>query len=57
MAFVSFVARVHKVTVNVMFEYEFGRVKPIVEDLAAHDVPSDAPAVLVPLVAQPIVSY
>lgn len=29
---------------------------PIVKDLATHDVPSDAPAVLVPLVAQPVVS-
>jgi hypothetical protein len=29
---------------------------PIVEDLAAHDVPADAPAVLIALVAKPIMA-
>lgn len=47
---------VEQVAVDVVLEDELGRVEPVVEDLAAHDVPADAPAVLVALVAQPVVT-
>lgn len=47
---------VEQVTVDVVLEDEAGRVEPVVKDLAAHDVAADAPAVLVALVAQPVVA-
>lgn len=47
---------VEQVTVDVVLEDKFGGVEPVVEDLAAHDVAAHAPAVLVALVAQPVVA-
>lgn len=47
---------VEQVTVDVVLEDEAGRVEPVVEDLASHDVAADAPAVLVALVAEPVVA-
>lgn len=48
-------AIIQQVPVNIVLHDEAGRVEPVVEDLAAHDVPAHAPAVLVALVAQPVV--
>lgn len=50
------VLAVEQVPVDVVLEDEAGRVKPVVKDLAAHDVAADAPAVLVALVSQPVVA-
>lgn len=50
------VAAVEQVAVDVVLEDEAGRVEPVVEDLGAHDVAPHAPAVLVALVAQPVVA-
>lgn len=47
---------VEQVAVDVVLENEAGRVEPVVKDLAAHDVAPHAPAVLVALVAQPVVA-
>lgn len=47
---------VEQVAVDVVLEDELGGVEPVVEDLAAHDVAADAPAVFVALVAQPVVA-
>lgn len=47
---------VEQVAVDVVLEDELGGVEPVVKDLAAHDVAADAPAVLVALVAQPVVA-
>lgn len=47
---------VEQVPVDVMLEDELARVEPVVKDLAAHDVAPHAPAVLVALVAQPVVA-
>lgn len=47
---------VEQVTVDVVLEDELGGVEPVVKDLAAHDVAADSPAVLVALVAQPVVA-
>lgn len=41
--------RVDQITIDVMFEDELGRIVPVVEYLTSHDVPSNAPAILVPL--------
>lgn len=48
-------AVVQQVSIDIMLQYEPTRVIPVIKDLAAHDVPSDAPAVLITLVPQPIV--
>lgn len=50
------VLAVEQVAVDVVLEDELGGVEPVVEDLAAHDVAADSPAVLVALVAQPVVA-
>lgn len=47
---------VEQVAVDVVLEDELGGVEPVVEDLAAHNVAAHAPAVLVALVAQPVVA-
>lgn len=39
-----------------MLQYEPARIKPIIKDLGPHDVTPYAPAVLIPLVPQPIVT-
>lgn len=50
------VAHVQQVSVDVVLQHKLARVEPVVKDLAAHDVPPDAPAVLVALVPQPVVA-
>lgn len=45
-----------QITINIVLQNETRRVKPVVKDLAAHDVPPDAPAILPPLMAQPVVA-
>lgn len=52
----GWILAVEQVAINIVLEDELGRVEPVVEDLAAHDVAADAPAVLVALVAQPVVA-
>jgi hypothetical protein len=47
---------VEQVPVDIVLEDKLAGVKPVVKDLAAHDVAPDAPAVLVTLVAQPVVA-
>lgn len=47
---------VQQVAVDVVLEDEFGRVEPVVKDLAAHDVSPDTPAVGIALVAEPVVA-
>lgn len=43
---------VHEIPVAVMFNDKIARVKPVVENLRAKDVPSDTPAYLVSAVYQ-----
>lgn len=50
------VLAVEQVAVDVVLEDEAAGVEPIVKYLAAHNVAADAPAVLVALVAQPVVA-
>lgn len=47
---------VEQVAVDVVLEDELGGIEPVVKDLAAHDVAPHAPAVLIALVAQPVVA-
>ena len=47
---------VEQVPIDIVLKDELGRVEPVVKDLAAHDVAAYAPAVLVALVAQPVVA-
>ena len=49
-------ALIQEIPVNIVLHDEPARVEPVVEDLAPHDVPADAPAVLVALVAEPVVA-
>ncbi len=46
---------VQQIAVDVVLEDEPRRIEPVVEDLAAHDVPSHAPAVLISRMTQPVV--
>ena len=39
-----------------MFENETRRIKPVVKDLTAHNMPSHTPAVCVALVAKPVMT-
>lgn len=47
---------IHQIPIGIMLHYKLARIKPIVEDLAPHDMPPYAPAVLVALVPQPVVA-
>jgi hypothetical protein len=47
---------IQQVPVDVVLQDEARGVEPVVEDLAAHDVAADAPAVGVALVAEPVVA-
>lgn len=47
---------IQQIPVDIMFHDEARGVEPVVEDLAPHDVAADAPAILVALVAQPVVA-
>lgn len=49
-------SHIQQIAIDVVLEDEARGVKPVVKDLAAHDVPADAPAVGVPLVTQPIMT-
>lgn len=47
---------VEQITIDVVLQHEPAGVKPVVKYLAPHDVPAHAPAVLIPLVPQPVVA-
>ena len=47
---------VEEITIHIVFENESGWVKPVIENLTAHHVSSNTPAVLVALMAKPVVA-
>ena len=47
---------INQIPIHIMLQDKLGRIKPVIKDLAAHDVPPDAPAVGVALLAQPVVA-
>lgn len=47
---------IQQIPVNIVLHDEAARIEPVVEDLAPHDVPAHAPAVLVAPVPQPVVA-
>lgn len=49
------IVHIHYIPINIMLHDKATGIKPIVEDLAPHDVAAHAPAVLITLVPQPIV--
>jgi hypothetical protein len=53
---VSWLVHIQQIAVHVVLHDEARRVKPVVEDLATHDMSSHAPAVFVALLAQPVVT-
>lgn len=49
-------SHIEKITVHIMLENETGRVEPVIENLAAHYVAPNTPAVLVALMTKPVVT-
>ena len=47
---------IQQITINIMLHNEPRRIEPVVKDLATHDMPAHAPAVLVSLVPEPVVA-
>lgn len=45
---------IHQIAIHIMFENKPARIKPIIKDLAPHDMPSDPPTILPPLMPQPV---
>lgn len=50
------IGTIQKIPVDVMLHYESAGIKPIIKDLAPHDVPTYTPAVLIALMSQPVVT-
>jgi hypothetical protein len=46
---------VDQIAINIMLQDKPRRIEPIIEDLTSHDMPSNTPAILPPLVSQPVV--
>lgn len=47
---------IQEISINIMLHHESAGIKPVIKDLAAHNVPAHAPAVLIALVPQPIMA-
>lgn len=47
---------IQQISINIMLHHEFARIKPVVKDLATHNMPSHAPAILIALVPQPVMT-
>lgn len=51
---IRLITRVYQIAIDVVLQDELRRVKPVIEYLATHDMPTDSPAVLVALVLEPV---
>jgi len=47
---------VHQIPIHVMLQNKTARVKPVIEDLTPHDMPTHAPTILILFLGQPVVS-
>lgn len=47
---------IQEISINIMLHHKSTRIKPVVKDLTTHNMPSHAPAVLIALVPQPIMT-
>lgn len=47
---------IHQIAIRIVFYDEPARIVPVIEDLTAHDMAAHAPAILPPLLPQPVVA-